>query len=55
VGLIAAGVLVPMMYAIGALFAILWFIALRLAAKAELVAAARSADERSAGAGPLRR
>jgi uncharacterized protein (DUF983 family) len=55
VGLIAAGVLVPMMYAIGALFAILWFIALRLAAKAELVAAARGADERSAGAGPLRR
>ncbi len=55
VGLIAAGVLVPMMYAVGALFAILWFIALRLAAKAELVAAARRGDERSAGAGPLRR
>jgi hypothetical protein len=54
-GLIAAGVLVPMMYGVGALFAILWFIALRLAAKAELVAAARSAEERSAGAGPLRR
>jgi hypothetical protein len=40
VALIAAGVLVPMMYGVGALFAILWFVALRLAAKAELVVAA---------------
>jgi hypothetical protein len=51
VGLIAAGLLVPMMYGVGALFAILWFTALRLAAKAELVVAARGGDERSAGAG----
>lgn len=54
VALIAAGVLEPMMYAVGAVFAILWFTALRLAAKAELVAAARS-TERSAEPGPGRR
>ena len=41
VALIAAGVLVPVMYGVGALFAILWFAALRLATRAELMAAAR--------------
>jgi len=55
VALIAAGVLVPMMYGVGAVFAILWFAALRLAAKAELVSAARSGDDWSAGAGRGRR
>ena len=54
VALIAAGVLEPLMYAVGAVFAILWFTALWLAAKAELVAAARS-SEQSADAGPGRR
>jgi uncharacterized protein (DUF983 family) len=55
VGLIAAGALVPMMYGVGGLFAVLWFTALRLAAKAELVVAARRGGEQSARAGRGRR
>ena len=35
VALIAAGLVVPIMYLLGAIFALLWFTALRLAAKTE--------------------
>lgn len=41
VALIAAGLVIPIMYVIGAIFAVLWFTALRLAAKAEVTTVTR--------------
>lgn len=39
--LIAAGLVIPIMYLLGAIFAVLWFTALRLAAKAQATTVTR--------------
>jgi hypothetical protein len=41
VALIAAGLVIPIMYVLGAIFAVLWFAALRLAARTEATAVTR--------------
>lgn len=52
--LIAAGLIIPMMYVVGVIFAIIWVVALRLGGRidmerAERAAAERAAAERTAG------
>lgn len=52
VGLIAAGLVIPMMFVIGITFAIIWVVALLLGAKIDTERAQRAAAEAAAGNDP---